>query len=205
MKQTRSKTKRRPKVASGSRIKPNDEKFRELLLLLAERSEHDPRFGAIKLNKLLFYCDFLAYQRLGSPITGHEYFALNQGPAPRYGTRIRQAMIAAGEIAEQKKETVAGLQTRTVALRPPNYRVFSSEEIALVTQVLQDCRASSGSELSERSHKFAGWLLAKEKERIPYSVALVGNRPPTHDEIQRGVILQATAEACLAAHATRSA
>jgi len=205
MRQTKSKTRRRPKRASAKLIKPNDEKFRELLLFIAERSEKDPHFGAIKVNKLLFYCDFLAYLTLGQPITGHEYFALKQGPAPKYGTRIRQQMIADGEIAIQRKETVAGTQIRTVALRQPNPKVFSSEEVALITQVLQEYRASSGSELSERSHKFAGWSLAKEKESIPYAVALVGNRLPTHDEIQRGVVLQATAEACLADHAARQA
>jgi Protein of unknown function (DUF4065) len=205
MKQSKSKTRHRPKRASVKRIAPNDKKFRELLLFIADRSEKDPRFGAIKLNKLLFYCDFFAYLRLGAPITGQEYFKLEQGPAPRYGTRIREEMEAANEIAVQKKETAAGIQHRTVALRPPDYKMFSSEEIALVTQVLQDCRASSGSELSEKSHRFAGWLLAKEKETIPYSVALVGNRLPTHDEIQRGVVLQATAEACLAEHAARRA
>jgi hypothetical protein len=205
MRQTKSKTRRRPKRASVKQIKPNDEKFRELLLFIAERSEKDPHFGAIKVNKLLFYCDFLAYLKLGKPITGHEYFALKQGPAPKYGTRIRQEMIAAGEIATQRKETVAGTQIRTVALRQSNPKVFSSEEVALITQVLQEYRTSTGSELSERSHKFAGWSLAKEKESIPYAVALVGNRFPTHDEIQRGIILQSTAEACLAEHAARGA
>lgn len=205
MKHTTSKTRRHPKRASVARIKPNEEKFRELVLFIADRSENDPRFGAIKLNKLLFYCDFLAYLRLGQSITGQEYFALQQGPAPKYGERIRKQMEAAREIAVKKRETEAGIQFRTVALRPPNPKVFSSEEIALVTQVLQEYRASSGSELSERSHKFAGWSLAKEKETIPYAVALVGNRLPTHDEIQYGIRLQPQAEACLAEHAARGA
>ncbi len=201
MKQAKLKTRRRPKRASVAGIKPNDGKFRELLLFIAERSESDPHFGAIKLNKLLFYCDFLAYQNLGKAITGHEYFALRQGPAPKYGERIRGQMVRDREIAIKKTET----GTRTVALRPSNPKVFSSEEIALVTKVLQEYRASSGSDLSEKSHRFAGWALAKEKESIPYSVALVGRRLPTHDEIQRGLRLQPVAEDCLAEHAVRRA
>jgi len=201
MRHTQSRSRRRPKQASVQAIKPNDEKFRELVLFLAARSENDPRCGAIKLNKLLFYCDFLAYLKLGKPITGHEYFKLRQGPAPRYGTRIRRQMEAAKEIAVQKRVTTAGIQDRTVALREPKYKVFSSDEIALVTQVLQDYRASSGSDLSEKTHRFAGWILAKEREPIPYSVALVGNRPPTHEEIQRGIRLQPIAEECLARNA----
>lgn len=197
MKRTKAETKRYAKRVP--KPKPNDEKFRELLLFIAERSENDPHFGAIKLNKLLFYCDFLAYQKLGASITGQEYFALRQGPAPRYGTRIREQMKADDEIAIQKKEN----QTRVIALRESNPKVFLPEEIALITKVLEEYRASTGSELSEKSHKFAGWKLAKEKEPIPYAVALVGNRLPTHDEIQRGIRLQPVAEACLAEHAAR--
>ena len=201
MNQSKSKTRRRPKRASVKGFEPNDAKFRELVIFLASRSKSDPHFGAIKLNKLLFYCDFLAYQNLGAPITGHDYFALRQGPAPKYGERIRGQMVRDREIAIKKTET----GTRTLALRPSNPKVFSSEEIALVTKVLQDYRASSGSELSEKTHRFAGWALAKEKEIIPYSVALVGKRLPTHDEIQRGLRLQPVAEDCLAEHAARRA
>lgn len=43
----------------------DDRKMKELILYLASRSEEDPRFSATKLNKLLFYCDFTAYRRLG--------------------------------------------------------------------------------------------------------------------------------------------
>ncbi|MGH9510712.1 MAG: type II toxin-antitoxin system antitoxin SocA domain-containing protein [Terriglobales bacterium] len=201
------------KFASRSRVKrvepkpfkPNDEKFRELVLFIAERSEKDPRFGAIKLNKLLFYCDFLAYVKLGRPITGHGYFALKQGPAPRYGTSIREKMVADGELAIQKKETANGPQTRTVALRQANVKVFDSQEVALIADVLQIYRASSGSELTEQTHKFTGWYLAKEKETIPYAVALVGKRPPTHSEIQYGIALEATAADCLNRNARQSA
>ena len=30
----------------------------------------DERFGAVKLNKILYFADFEAYRRLGEPITG---------------------------------------------------------------------------------------------------------------------------------------
>jgi hypothetical protein len=52
-------------------------------LLIATRSEGDEPFGAVKLNKLLFYADFFAYVKFGECITGQEYQKLAQGPAPR--------------------------------------------------------------------------------------------------------------------------
>jgi len=39
---------------------PNDDKLRELILLIAEWCQADPKFGAIKLNKLLFHADFFS-------------------------------------------------------------------------------------------------------------------------------------------------
>ena len=62
-------------------IQPEDARLRELILLICKGSEGDPRFGAVKLNKLLFYCDFSAYAKLGKSITGQEYLALPEGPA----------------------------------------------------------------------------------------------------------------------------
>ena len=40
------------------------DKFRELILYIAQESEGDPNFGATKLNKILFFCDFLGLPRL---------------------------------------------------------------------------------------------------------------------------------------------
>jgi len=61
----------------------NEKKFQELMLYIASRSADDQKFGATKLNKILFYADFQAYLSLGKSITGAEYQRLGNGPAPR--------------------------------------------------------------------------------------------------------------------------
>lgn len=198
----RAETKRQAKKLRP-RITPNENKFRELLLFIARRSEGDPRFGAIKLNKLLFYSDFLAYLELGHPITGQPYFALENGPAPRYLVRVREQMVKSKEIAIARKTTFDGVQERVLALREPDPNKFTPAEIALVTKVLDGCRSQSGTELSELSHRFAGWRLAGQKEDIPYEVALVGNRPPTPAEKSYGITLEAIAASCLTENAAR--
>ena len=50
----------------------DERKLKELILYVADRCEADPTFGAIKLNKTLFYADFLAFASTGKPITGVE-------------------------------------------------------------------------------------------------------------------------------------
>ena len=41
----------------------------ELILYVAEKCQDDPKFGATKLNKILWWADFLAYAQHGTPIT----------------------------------------------------------------------------------------------------------------------------------------
>ena len=66
--------------------KYDERKPGELIVLIASLSRDDPAFGDVKLNKLLFFSDFLAYTNLGQPITGAEYQKLDFGPARRTGS-----------------------------------------------------------------------------------------------------------------------
>jgi hypothetical protein len=182
----------------------NEAKLRELIIYIATLSEKDDAFGAIKLNKLLFRADFNAYLQSGKPITGVEYFALENGPAPRPMKRLLSAMQKRGEIAIRKKDFFGKEQHRVLPLRSADLsRFFSVDEINLVFVLIQRYWGESGTSMSKESHEFLGWSSAKLKETIPYRVALVSNREPTLDEIRRGLELQPLAEAALARNAAR--
>ena len=101
-------------------MRVNQDKFRELVLYLSEKSRDDRKFGATKLNKLLYFCDFLSYVELGHPVTGAGYFRLGKGPAPKCLRPARREMEQDG-ILEVKKVVLADgkTQIRTINLRPP--------------------------------------------------------------------------------------
>lgn len=48
-------------------------RLKELMLYVSERLFDDPSFGAVKLNKVLYFSDLIAYSSLGHPITGATY------------------------------------------------------------------------------------------------------------------------------------
>jgi hypothetical protein len=174
-------------------IAPSNEKLAELVVLVSRFSESDPLFGSIKLNKTLFFIDFLAYRTLGKPVTGQEYFALENGPALRYRARLWNAMQKRKDIAVRKEPTVFDNdKERTLALRDPDVTKFSPNELGLIFKVIEALRTATGRELSDLSHTLFGWQLSKEKETIPYSTALVGQRKPTHAEIEYGLRLEAS-------------
>ncbi len=121
-----------------SNQQPDDQKLRELILYVADRCGCDDAFGATKLNKILFYSDFLAYLYLGKAITGQEYQALEHGPAPRRLLPIQGAMEAQGEALVAVKKFFNWKQKRTIALREPDLDSFSVEEVALVDELIQN-------------------------------------------------------------------
>jgi hypothetical protein len=185
---------------SRRNIRPSDEKLRELILLIAEWSQTDPKFGAIKLNKLLFHCDFSAFLTFGEPITGQEYFALPQGPAPRRLKPLTEKMKKDEELAYQEVSFHGRLQKRPIALRSPHLSKFSADQVKLIRQTVEKFWDQTATQMSDESHLFFGWKVARERETIPYSTALVGRRQPTARERKHGVALQELAAGHLRAH-----
>jgi antitoxin SocA-like protein len=176
---------------------PNDQKLRELILLICERSEGDDTFGATKLNKLLFYSDFLSFLNLGEAITWHRYQKIDFGPAPRALVPILKKMESDREVAFASRSYFGKSQRRTLALREPKLDLFTAEEVDLVDRLICHFWKSNASELSGLSHKFIGWQLAAEGEDIPYEVALLSPAKPTDAVLKRAAELESLAEECL--------
>jgi len=151
----------------------NDDKLRELILFICRRSEGDGPFGATKLNKLLFFSDFVAYRKFGKSITGHRYQRLKKGPAPRALLPICNQMEAEGTIAFAERDYHGYTQKQIFARRDANLQEFSADEIALVTELIEEYWGKTATQLSDLSHEFRGWQLAEDGEDIPYEVALI--------------------------------
>ncbi|HET9225720.1 MAG TPA: Panacea domain-containing protein [Thermoanaerobaculia bacterium] len=163
-----------------------DDKMRELILYLAARSEADPRFSSTKLNKLLFYCDFGAYQQLGHSITGHSYRKLQFGPAPKAMLPILEQMKGDRECAEIERDHFGRSQRRVVALRSPDVALFSAEELRLADSIVEELWESNATAVSDLSHDFIGWKVAALNEIIPYETVFVGDPglPVSEEEVE---------------------
>ena len=180
------------------RPRPDDEKLRELIIYVSTLSEQDRNFGATKLNKLLFYTDFLAYQRFGLAITGQEYQALPQGPAPRRLKPVMDRMKRSGDVKIETRKVGRFEQLRTVPIRTADLSKFSGKEVDLVRDVVERFWNLNATEISNESHLFLGWQLGIQGETIPYTTVLIGARKPTEREVRKGRALQKLAKEALA-------
>ena len=166
-------------------IEFNEGKFRELILYVAAKSASLPKFGKTKLNKILFFCDFLSYGKLGHPVTGATYVRGDFGPIPVQAGKVIKRLQKAREADYQIRGFGPVQEQRLTALREPKLDQFSGPEIAIVDAVLDGLKDFTATEASHLSHLRAkGWQQAANGEPIPYTTVFVSTEQPTADDIK---------------------
>jgi Protein of unknown function (DUF4065) len=159
------------------------QRFRELIVYISEKSRNDPYFGAVKLNKILYYSDFRAFERFGVPLTGVRYFRLPKGPAPRALIPIQNELVAEGAIHIDKVQFGDFEQHRTIPLRRAIIELFTEDEIILVDEVISDLWQQNATEVSDASHDIR-WRTLRHKDPIPYEFAFLSDEI-TLDDVER--------------------
>lgn len=154
---------------------PNESKLAELVLYVAERLRGDPKGGATKINKVLFFAEFAHMRLHGVPITGVEYQKLEQGPAPRRLLPVRDGLVSEGA-AELVRDRYLGYPLdRLVPRRKANLALFGPEELKQVDQAIEALWSKTAAEVSELSHHEMGWQLVSVGETIPYEAAFLAS------------------------------
>ncbi len=154
------------------------DRLKELILYVAQKCADDPTFGATKLNKILYFSDFISYEKYGSPITGVAYMKLDHGPAPKALVPVRKEMERDGDIAVVETPYCGKIQKRILAKREAKLDSFSARDIAMVDHVIDCLGKASAAMVSHLSHNIA-WKIAGLKGEIPYESVFLSDREPT--------------------------
>ena len=168
-----------------------EDKLRHLILYIAQKCAGHMNFGTTKLNKILYFSDFLAYARSGEPITGCEYQRLDHGPAPRSMKPVIEEMKDESQLTIQ---TLPSFPTEGYTTnRPVNLiladldKHFIPSEISIVDEVINLVKDWSAAKLSDVSHDWGGWKFARKGETIPYESVFIDNSPLTESDVDAGL------------------
>jgi hypothetical protein len=146
----------------------------------------DLTFGAVKLNKILYFADFYMYGESGTPITGANYVKLRQGPAPRQLLPAREELSRAGDACISKAMYHGYPQERLIPTREANLDLFNAKEIALVDDIIQKLWGVNAANISDYTHRLAGWRIAEDNGDIPYESVFLSDEGLTVDDAERG-------------------
>lgn len=152
----------------------DEAKFRQALHLAASRIADHPSAGATKLNKVLYFSEFWHYRDTGTAISGAEFVHRRMGPTPYRLLPVRAAMIADGLLEMDVRQVGPGIEEhRLVPGSTMEYDLLSDEEIARISSVADELRELNASQVSDRSHRDAGWRTTQEGETIPYDAVFM--------------------------------
>ena len=161
------------------------DRLRQMILYVSIKSQDTPRFGRIKLNKILWKSDFDAYAARGVPVTGCAYQRLRLGPAPRAMLPLLMEMLQVGLLREEIVDFGDGIEERRpVALEQPNMSYFSDDDLTYVGEAMRYYWPLTGMETSDDSHGLA-WQTRSDREPMPYQSALLSDRPPGPKQMRR--------------------
>jgi len=124
-----------------------------------------------KLNKMLFYADFLHAKRHGVLISGARYVHMQYGPVPSDFYALQARLVDDADIDEVPAQEGECSGTIFVARRPADREVFSAEELQTLKDVAAYFKGWSATQLVEFSHREPAWAETGDRETIPLSYA----------------------------------
>ena len=122
-----------------------------------------------KMNKVLFYIDFLSYRERGMAISGLAYNAIDFGPVPQRWDRVYSAF---DEIVPLPKLVRDQESTALTASVEPDMACFTEQERAIIDTVCAKMKNLSAHDISALSHNEPAWQRhLHQTETIPYDEA----------------------------------
>ena len=122
-----------------------------------------------KMNKVLFYIDFLSFRERGLAISGLAYQALEFGPVPQRWDRVYSAF---DDIEQQTKLVQEQECISLLSVGQADMSGFSSAEMAVIDEVCRKMKPMSSRAVSKMSHDEPAWKDHVGKpETIPFMEA----------------------------------
>jgi putative zinc finger/helix-turn-helix YgiT family protein len=145
------------------------ETLMEMMIFFANKSAG---IFKTKINKLLWYSDFIHYRLHSVSISGASYVHLKWGPVPDNYDMCLSLLLDQGALAREEvyfsKDTV---REKLVPTREPDESVFSSDELETMSEVFRNFRKLTSKQLSDLSHTETGYIKTDEGDPISYVFA----------------------------------
>ena len=136
---------------------PDIKKFSEMVVFFTQKLEP----WKTKLNKLLFYADFIAHKQTGFSMSGVQYRAIPMGPVPNNFNSIFEYLANKDEINicyTNFTNGGTGEQFRPNPNKTFDKELFSETELRILESVAERFKETSTNEIIEISHKEKAWL-----------------------------------------------
>ena len=140
---------------------PSIEKFANIVIYFLDSASLVTR-----LNKFLFYADFLNFKRIGHSISGYNYAAIPLGPVPQDYKTIYDLLEGNKFISTVPYESNYETTEKFVARKEFDRSLFSDAELTTLETVINDLSTLSTDKIIKMSHEEIGWQENVDRKRI---------------------------------------
>ena len=136
---------------------PSFEKFANMVLYFISNAKFK-----VRLNKLLFYADFLHFKNFGKALSGAKYAALPMGPVPDNYAPIFGLIERNGYILTDLIDDHEGF----IPKEKFNKDLFTKNELESLQNVLDGLQYKKTKEIVNISHEEKAWIENQKDKRI---------------------------------------
>ncbi len=131
---------------------PQFQKFANMVLYFVDNAPFK-----VRLNKLLFYADFVHYKYFGFSISGCKYAAIDMGSVPDQYAYIFGLLESEKYLTTELVKIKDREHDKFVAIKDFDKNLFDSEELNTLKEVLKRFKDVSTPELMKISHNEKAW------------------------------------------------
>lgn len=147
----------------------NYDKVKNMILFLVANSKD---VFKTKLNKMLFYSDFLTCKEYSHSISGNSYVHLPYGPVPHEYDWILASMTSEGSLQEEEKYFPNGISgTVFNNVDKLDKSIFTKHELGVLKYVASYFKDYTSEQIKNLSHQEKAYQETEELEKISYKYA----------------------------------
>jgi len=154
-------------------------KFKALVHQIVESCEDPHKLGAVRLNKICWYSDTLAYRIHGKSITAETYVKRKRGPVPKTILATVRELEKEKKIHVREHEYLPSKRIRLfTSMEGTDPKALTDDEHHILKFVMDVvCNHHTAASISDLSHD-AIWEAANDGEEIPMCATLVADAAP---------------------------
>ena len=155
-----------PRGADNGYAQLSLNRLKNIMLYILNRCDE---VWCTKMNKLLFYTDFVSYRERGMAMTGLSYRAIDFGPVPERWDRVYSEFP---EVRQELRQIGDFVGSVLIASAKPDVTMFTDDELKVLDTICIHFSKMTSREISRISHDEEAWLNHHDKhEHIPFDDA----------------------------------
>jgi Protein of unknown function (DUF4065) len=144
------------------------DKFTDLVHYICAKVTDPSLLGAIKLNKVLWFSDTIAFAEIGESITGVQYIKQKFGPVPKPILPVINGLVRDGILRVEEVFYYGHSKRQFVSVREPVTSSFTEKQLQIVDFVIAAITTRhTAASISDLTHDDI-WKLAQIGEEIPH-------------------------------------